>query len=180
MKEVSHIRQRNLVNQLLTNLKEHQSNRNSASRKRISTLVLLKSLGHDGIFQSGLTSSCNSFNSCENGIVLPNLTTTLKQKETTFRSVLFIVRTTTKDYMNYIITTRYKISYIDVHIESNQNSPASELSLYRYIVLRTNFDSQTIRRIISRYSLYTVCLFASFPSRILLSSTRGTFTRSMH
>lgn len=144
MKEVSHIRQRNLVNQLLTNLKEHQSNRNSASRKRISTLVLLKSLGHDGIFQSGLTSSCNSFNSCENGIVLPNLTTTLKQKETTFRSVLFIVRTTTKDYMNYIITTRYKISYIDVHIESNQNSPASKS--YRCIVILYYEQTLTLKQ----------------------------------
>lgn len=62
----------------LTNLKEHQSNLNSASRKSISTLVLLKSLGHDGIFHSGFTSSCNSFNSCENGAVLPSLMTTLK------------------------------------------------------------------------------------------------------
>lgn len=68
----------------LTNLNEHQSNVNSASRKSISTLVLLKSRGHDGIFHSGFTSSCNSFSSCENGVVLPNLTTTLKQKQLYF------------------------------------------------------------------------------------------------
>ena len=45
--------------------KVHQSRAKPFSRKYLSTVVRLKSLGHNGTFQSGRTSSCNSINSLE-------------------------------------------------------------------------------------------------------------------
>lgn len=128
----------------LTNLKEHQSNLNSASRKSISTLVLLKSLGHDGIFHSGFTSSCNSFSSCENGTVLPSRTTTLKAK--TDLSLHLTPSLSLSLYLSLEVTTRSTPRECNI----SRTKPISTESRTATVRER-NFDSTLWRNHTSRY-----------------------------
>lgn len=72
----------------------------------------------------------------------------LWNKKAVFYSVLRVVRTTTWR----TIRRCNNVKYVELSIKPKFTG-IEELSL---VLLRPNFDSQTIRRIILRYSLYTV------------------------
>lgn len=84
----------------ITRRKAHQSKAKPASRKNLSTVVLLKSRGQDGTFHKGFTSSCSSISSCDRGALLPILKTTLRKTEK--------ISQTYKNSMKYFSTTIFE------------------------------------------------------------------------